>query len=679
MMEMNNNGLPVGRHSNFRPLTALAAVLLGAGLLATSQPGFYEQLAATLSIAGGLVIAIRLGRAREKPSSNEDVQRHAAAALVSISEAVITTDLHGRITTLNPMAAALTGWTENEAIGQALDTVLHIIDQDTRLSIDNVVLQAMHTGSTVRLPHTLLIAKDGSEHQVQHAAAPIRDARHHLLGSVLVLHDVTEKQAQLEQITWRAGHDILTSLPNRSLLADRMELAIANAQRQQHLLLVCLLDLDGFKPVNDRYGHEVGDKLLVEIAQRLSHCVRGGDTVARLGGDEFVLLVGNIHSMTEIEPFFNRVLEEIGRPFTCDGMSTQVSASIGITVFPFDDHEPDTLLRHADQAMYEAKQTGRKRFHLFDAEMDLSIQKQHKLMMRVEQALYNRELCLYYQPKVNMRSGQIIGMEALLRWNDPERGLVGPLEFLPQLEKSDLIVRIGQWVIEEVLLKLVEWRAAGHAWTVSVNIAARHLQRPDFIASLQHAFSKHPELPYECLELEILESSALADMAHARDIIFSGRALGFQFSLDDFGSGYASLAYMRDLPVNTLKIDQTFVRDILNDKDDRTLIEGILTIARVFNRDVIAEGVETPEHGVLLMNLGCEFAQGFGIDRPMPADQVEAWAKHFKPDPRWLDAEVYSPLSHNWQKGVLEQELPQQLALAEQQYVATAHDTELSS
>lgn len=654
--------------SRFWLLATLTAAGLGAWLATSAYSALYTALATVSTVLAGLLFGMSWRRASNKQShSADDTEYHAAATLASIGDAVITTNLDGRITTLNQIAESLTGWTQHEAVGQPLEAVLRIVDQTSRLSVGNPALQAMQTGSVARLANpAMLIGKSGNEYQINNSAAPIRDRQGKMLGCVLVFHDVTEKHALLEQITWRAGHDTLTSLPNRSLLADRMELAIANAQRQQHLLLVCLLDLDGFKPVNDRHGHEVGDKLLIEIAQRLSNCVRGGDTVARLGGDEFVLLVGNINSMTEIDPFFTRVLDEIARPFLCNDVATQVSASIGITVFPFDDHEPDTLLRHADQAMYEAKQTGRKRFHLFDAQMDLSIQKQHQLISRVEQALQNRELCLYYQPKVNMRSGQIIGMEALLRWQHPEDGLIGPLEFLPQLEKSDLIVRIGQWVIAEALLKIQEWREAGHlTWTVSVNIAARHLQRPDFIASLQQAFAKHPQLPYGCLELEILESSALADMSHARDIIFSGRGLGFQFSLDDFGSGYASLAYMRDLPVNTLKIDQTFVRDILNDKDDRTLIEGILTIARVFKRDVIAEGVETPEHGVLLMNLGCEFAQGFGIDRPMPADQVESWAAQFKPDPRWLDAELYSPLSHNWQKSMLETALPQQLALSD--------------
>jgi len=556
----------------------------------------------------------------------------------SIGDAVITTDYDGSVHLLNPIAETLTGWTHKEASGKPLAEVLNIINQVTRKPVENLAHRAIHDNCTVvdeLSNHSVLISRDHQEYSIEYSASPIRNSDGYILGCVLVFHNITEKFQLMEQISWQAGHDTLTHLPNRTLLSDRIGQAIAHAQRQEFLLLVCFMDLDGFKAVNDQHGHELGDKLLIQVARRLNNVVRAEDTVSRLGGDEFVLLLSELRTMDEVDALLTRILEEMASPFLIGKETLKISSSIGATIFPFDSSDTDTLLRHADQAMYQAKQNGRNRFHLFDASMDLQIHEHHQQQTRLELALAQQELCLHYQPKVNLKSNRVIGMEALLRWQHPEKGIVGPLDFLPLAEDSNLIVDIGNWVLDEALQQISEWHLAGHDWVVSVNIAARQLQRHDFVANLQSIFARYPHAPPHRLELEILESSALEDMDHVRVIILACQNMGISISLDDFGSGYSSLAYLRHLPVNTLKIDQSFVRDMLDDEEDCALVDGILQMARAFKREVIAEGMETAAHGALLLKLGCDTAQGNGIARPMPAQEVPEWAAQFKPDPRW--------------------------------------------
>jgi diguanylate cyclase (GGDEF)-like protein len=450
-------------------------------------------------------------------------------------------------------------------------------------------------------------------------------------------NSMAEKVEQLlQQVTWQAGHDSLTGLPNRSLLADRMEQVISSAQREGKLLAVGLVDLDRFKEVNDLYGHELGDKLLKEVAQRLLRGVRGGDTVARLGGDEFVLLLANIADMDKMAAALGRILADVARPYQIDDQQVRISASIGVTVYPLNKADPESLLRHADQAMYQAKQAGRNRYFLFDVTLDQQMRSRLMERERVAEALRQGELRLYYQPKVNMRTGRVIGFEALLRWQHPERGVVGPLEFLPQVEHTDLIVEIGLWVLQEALRQLAEWEKAGMRTAVSVNLAARHFQNADLVDQLRELFERYPTVSPGSLELEILESAALDDIQSVRVIMADCQALGVGFALDDFGTGYSSLAYLRRLPADTLKIDQSFVRDMLDDPDDLALIEGVVSLANIFKLGVIAEGVETTAHGVMLMRLGCDVAQGYGIARPRPAADALAWNAQFRPDPAWL-------------------------------------------
>ena len=457
-------------------------------------------------------------------------------------------------------------------------------------------------------------------------------------GDVLwegVQYDISANKAREAVLDHIAHYDPLTGLPNRVLLSDRLRLAIAQAERAGSVLAVCFLDLDGFKPVNDTLGHEAGDTLLVEIARRLHGAVRGGDTVARMGGDEFVLLLAGVDGMDEYETILKRVLDSVQDPFTVAGQQVSVSASMGIALFPKDDVDPDLLLRHADHAMYQAKQGGRARFIFFDPRMEDAARKHRDLLQQVEAGLADNQFELFYEPRVNMRRGAVMGFEALIHWRHPRQGLLASRDFLPHIGDNDLIVALGEWVMGQALKQLADWRRRGHDLSVSVNVAARQLQRGDFSARLRRLLDCHPDVPPERLEIEIQETAALADTTHFTEVVQECRRMGVSFALDGFGSGYSSLTYLKDLPTQTLKIDQSFVRDMLHDANHLAIVEGVIGLTEIFRRRVVAEGVETTRHGALLLNMGCEIAQGHGIAHPMPAGEVEAWLRDWRPDPSW--------------------------------------------
>jgi diguanylate cyclase (GGDEF)-like protein/PAS domain S-box-containing protein len=463
----------------------------------------------------------------------------------------------------------------------------------------------------------------------------LKDADGSLQAYVGVFTDIHQMHLALTKLQQVMHFDALTELPNRTLFMQRLEQAIASSTRGNDLLAVILLDLDGFKALNEFHGREVGDALLTLIAQRLTQLTRPGDGVARLGGDEFALFLAGLSDMDALENAIHRILSLCDSEFEIAGHSLRPGASLGVTVFPFDSADAETLLRHAGHAMYLAKMTGGNCFQLFDAQQDQQLHLRRLLLDRLGEALERGELELHYQPKVNLRGGRVVGVEALLRWNHPEMGLLLPETFLPRVAQSALIADIGDWVIQHALRQLDRWHAEGIDLPVSVNIAARHLQRPDFIDSLRRALAAHPDLPGGMLELEILESAALENTEQARELIEACQALGVRFALDDFGTGYASLAYLREIPADVLKIDQSFVHDILESSDALTLVEAAIGLATAFRRVVVAEGVENAEQGVLLMRLGCDIAQGNGIAPAMPTDAVAAWVRAYKPEPQW--------------------------------------------
>lgn len=466
-----------------------------------------------------------------------------------------------------------------------------------------------------------------------------------MAGYYAILRDITDEVRSKERLDHLAHHDALTSLPNRVLLSERMNQALTRAERYWEKVAVCYLDLDSFKPVNDTWGHAMGDKVLIETARRLEACLRSGDTVARLGGDEFVILLGGVNEEEELRLAVSRILMAISSPISLGEQDVEVSGSIGVAIYPRDGDDPDTLLRHADQAMFAAKQEGKNRFTLFDSELERRTRTQHTQLTRIEQALNEGEFRLFYQPKVDMRQGVVVGAEALIRWQHPQEGLLAPGLFLPFVENTELSVRLGNWVIREALGQMTAWADSGFEMPVSVNISGYHLQQPNFATVLLGMLDEFPRVKPEWLEIEILETAAMDDVEQVSQIMHECASRGVSFSLDDFGTGYSSLTYFRRLPSSVLKIDGSFVRDMLDDREDLAIVEGVIALASSFGRRVIAEGVESTDHGVPLLYFGCDWAQGYGIARPMPASVFPDWVRLWQAPSAWEVVGLF-----NWQK-----------------------------
>lgn len=449
---------------------------------------------------------------------------------------------------------------------------------------------------------------------------------------------ILKREAEEKQLKFLAHYDALTGLPNRTLFADRFNQAIAHSKRSNSLLAICFLDLDNFKAINDNYGHDAGDKLLIEVAKRITATIRDEDTVSRQGGDEFTLLLRDIDSPSQCEKLLERINHSLAQSHIINGRPHKVSASIGTTLYPLDNTDLDTLIRHADQAMYHAKLSGKNQQQLFNILDDQQIIQRQERLSEIQQALKNKQFELYYQPKVNMKTGQIVGVEALIRWIHPDKGLIPPLDFLPLIDGTEIEIQLGAWVINEALQQLDDWQKQGINLEMSINISSHHIQSLLFLDQLNEALDKHPDVNSQDFQLEILESSALGDIETINGIIKSCRnVLGVNVALDDFGTGYSSLTHMKNLSANIIKIDQSFVRDLLDDPDDFSIIEGIIGLSHAFNREVIAEGVETDAHGIILLLMGCELAQGYGISHPLPATELLTWLANYTPNQYWLD------------------------------------------
>ena len=568
----------------------------------------------------------------------EDKLRLAASVFEHAAEGIIITDPDGAILDVNQSLCRITGYSRDELLGQnpsLLSSGQH----------DPVFFKTLWGALSERGQwHGEIVnrRKTGEEFTSMHSISAVEDSQGKILQYLSVMTDVTAAKAHQKQLEHIAHYDMLTGLPNRVLLADRLHQAMAQTHRRREKLAVVYLDLDGFKTVNDNHGHDVGDLLLNAVATRMKHSLREGDTLARLGGDEFVAVLINLDNLEASVPLLSRLLKAAAEPTRIGDLMLQVSASLGVTFYPQPDPiEPDQLLRQADQAMYQAKLAGKNRYHIFDAEQDRSTRGRHESVERMRAALRSREFVLYYQPKVNMRSGQFIGVEALIRWQHPEQDLLSPVQFLPMIESHPLAVQLGEWVIETALVQLEGWKAIGLSVpVVCVNVGAQQLQQPDFVDRLKTILDRHLDIDPSELELEVLETSALVDIDHVSSVIKACRDLGVSCALDDFGTGYSSLTYLKRLPTETLKIDQSFVHDMPNDPEDLAILEGVLGLASAFGRRVIAEGVETVAHGIMLLQLGCELAQGYSIARPMPADQLPGWLSGWQTNPAWASQPV---------------------------------------
>lgn len=551
------------------------------------------------------------------------------------SEGIVVVNRHLRIVESNPAFSAITGYSADEMRG-AMTDVLNSGAQDTAFYLQRQRILA-DTGAWAG--ESVNHRKDGSAYVQYSRISAIRNARGEISHYCSVISDISDLKEKERRLEYMAFHDELTGLTNRKLLTDRLEQAISRCRRHAGVLGLCYLDLDNFKAVNDQWGHDTGDALLREIAARLKRCVRSGDTVARLGGDEFVVLLCDLERRDEIDHAVDRMMQVIAMPHQINGVAMTATMSVGVVVFPWDEtDEPDALLRYADHAMYEAKRGGRNRVAFFDPDDERQATERYRMSGRLAEALKRNELCLHYQPKVNMRSGAIIGVEALIRWQHPQFGLLLPGQFLPSIESGDLVQPLGEWILHEALRQRRRWLSAGIRLPVSVNIFPQHLQRADFAERLRTVLAAYPELDPGDLELEILETTDLQNLEEIALRLDACMRLGVRFSLDDFGTGFSSLAYLRLLPANTVKIDRSFVRDILDDFNDELLVHGMVHIAESLGKQVVAEGVESVEHGVVLLKCGCDLAQGFGISVPLPADELAQWLQSWEQPDAWKRA-----------------------------------------
>jgi diguanylate cyclase (GGDEF)-like protein/PAS domain S-box-containing protein len=571
---------------------------------------------------------VNVGKERERLL--QKIKR-AATIFTHSHESIMITDADATITEVNSSFNQMTGYCSKDVIGES-STMLQSGDESPEFFTElwDTLLSKGHWHGEIWYRR-----KSGDVYPAKTTITAIENTNGVIDHYVSLSTDTSSMKALQGQLKRLIHFDALTNLPNRILLADRLSQSMEQCQPHNQSLAVAFMDLDGFKEVNDKHGHNVGDELLIVVSQRMKAALGEFDTLARIGGDEFIVIMVNLENPEDSAPILEHLLKAAADPVTLGDAVMQVSVSIGVTLYPQDGSGVDQLIRHADQAMHVAKQAGKNRYRLFDTAKNNEIKIQLASIENIVAGLSNREYELYYQPKVNMHTKEVIGAEALIRWQHPVRGLVPPLEFLPVIEGQAISIEIGEWVILSALTQISQWQSAGLNLPISVNISAYQLQQDNFTDRLAALLSAHPEVTPYCLELEILETSALHDIDKVFATMSACNKLGVRFALDDFGTGYSSLTYLRRLPANLIKIDQSFVRDMLEDTEDCAIVEGIIGLAKSFRRDVIAEGVETMAHGRALLRMGCELAQGYGIARPMPGFDIHEWVSNWKADDYW--------------------------------------------
>jgi len=549
-------------------------------------------------------------------------KERAQVTLNCIGDAVICADISGNITFLNLVAEKMTGWSCQESAGRLMAEVFRILDATTRKTTPNPIELAVLHNRIVHLPlNCNLIRRDGVEISIEDSVAPIHDREGRAIGAVIVFRDVSATRALALEVAHSAQHDFLTGLPNRVLFNDRVSRAISLAPRHAQKVAVLFLDLDGFKHINDSLGHPAGDKLLQSIAKRLQACVRDSDTVSRQGGDEFVVLLSEMTRSEDAAITARRMLQAVAEVHSIDRHDLHVTASIGLSVYPDDGMDAETLIKNADTAMYQAKENGRQSYQFFKPEMNVRAVERQSIEEHLRRALERDEFALHYQPKVNLRTGKIAGAEALIRWTNPKLGSVSPGQFIPVAEDCGLIVPIGRWVLREACTQARDWIDAGFSMgSVAVNISAMEFRDEEFIESV-FAILKETRLDPEFLELELTESVLMKRAESAASVLKALRARGVQVAVDDFGTGYSSLSYLRKFPIDALKIDQSFVREITCAPAETTIVAAIISMGRSLNLRVVAEGAETQEELAFLQAHECDQAQGYFFSRPVGARQ----------------------------------------------------------
>ena len=635
----------------FDPQRALSHVVHDKHVLSSGEPQiiqsqrkigvgqhWFETYKAPVFVDGENVGTVGLSRDITLEHTAANKLRLSASVFTHAREGIIITDPLGIIIDVNQAFTEITGYSAQQAIGctpRLLQSERHG-EQSFSAMWQSLQQQGFWSGE-------LWSRKASGEEYFQSLTlSAVLDEKSQLQHYVGLFSDITNQYQQQQYLEKIALYDGMTGLPNRSALTHQLQLLLRNASAGQ-FLAIAYLDLDGFKEINDRHGHETGDQFLIALSERLQAQLGEEDLLARIGGDEFVVLLPQLEDKKAGMQKIQQLLDVVAKPLKIDEWMLSVSASIGLTFYPqADTTEAEQLIRQADHAMYQAKQDGKNRCHIFDTDYARSLRGHQETIQEIRQALAQKQFRLFYQPKVNMHTGAVTGAEALIRWLHPHKGMVAPALFLPAIEQHSLGVELGYWVIEEALRQLAEWQRQGMTIPVSVNISAYHLQQLDFVNRLQLLLRFYSEVPPSLLQLEILETSALNDLNHVQAVMQACIRSGVSFALDDFGTGYSSLTYLKRLPASVLKIDQSFVRDMLVDPDDLAILKGIIVLANEFKREIVAEGVETTEHGELLLQLGCTHAQGYGIARPMPAEQFMPWKKSWLPPELWATASVGS-------------------------------------
>ncbi len=551
-------------------------------------------------------------------------KERAQVTLNSIGDAVLSTDISGNVTYLNVVAEHMTGWPREEAVGHPLRDVFEIINGATHKPSPNPMELAIKENKTVGLSaNCILVRRDGHECAIEDSAAPIHDRDGQVTGAVIVFHDVSMARSVVQEMSYLAQHDALTDLPNRMTLNDRLTQAISLARRNHHQLAVLFLDLDGFKHINDSLGHSVGDQLLRSVAERLSACVRKSDTVSRQGGDEFVILLPEVTHAADAAISAAKIITEIKKTHSIDEhrLRLRITVSIGISTYPDNGEDADILIKNADTAMYHAKQSGRDNYQFFRPEMSLQAVERQSLEGQLRYALERRELLLYYQPKVNLKTGGITSVEALVRWQHPERGLLLPRQFLTIAEDTGIIVAIGQWVLGEACRQTREWLDAGlRAVPVAVNISSLEFRSEHFLEGVQVAL-KNSGLDSNFLELELTETVLMRHAESTAYVLRQLKAIGVRLAVDDFGTGYSSLSYLTRFPIDALKLDQSFLLDVIIGSEDAIVVSAVVAMGKSLKHRVIAEGVETIDQLAFLQAHGCDEGQGYFFSRPVVAQQ----------------------------------------------------------
>ncbi|MGA2562844.1 MAG: EAL domain-containing protein [Steroidobacteraceae bacterium] len=549
-------------------------------------------------------------------------KERAQVTLNSIGDAVVSTNIAGEVTYLNAIAEKLTGWSLEDAMGHPLEDVFTIVDATTRETAQNPMLLAIRDNKSVALtPNCVLIRRDGIEAAIEDSAAPIHDRRGAVIGAVMVFHDISAARAMTLRMSYLAQHDSLTDLPNRVLLNDRLSEAITLSLRYNRRLAVLFLDLDHFKHINDSSGHIVGDRLLQSVARRLFTCVRSSDTVSRLGGDEFMVLLWEVRHAQDAALTATKILDALRKPHHIDQHELHITGSIGIATYPDDGTDADTLMKKADTAMYHAKQAGRDGYQFFNSEMNAHAGDRLSLEQSLRYAIERKELVLHYQPKFSLVTGAIIGAEALIRWRHPERGLVPPKQFISMAEDCGLIVPIGRWVLREACRQARAWQLAGMpSLCISINVSAVELRDAGFVAGVRATLIETGLEPCR-LELELIETALMGDSRTVAEVLKELKEIGVLLALDDFGTGHSSLMQLKRFPIDALKIDQSFVRDLTAVKEDSGIVHAMIGMGKHLQMQVVAEGVETRQQLEILQEQGCPQAQGYYFSRPVPGEE----------------------------------------------------------